>query len=342
LRDRDARDGQRLRLQPFHRPLPLPPRALHPPRARRRRLRRLHGPGAAPAEALLPGGNRHAPRFREEGVRGPAHGARGRRVGHQAGTLLACGRAVLRRRRRLGSRAGLERLEERRRARTALARGDRRFRARGRGRALQPRAREAHRQVEPPRPDPLLTGFVVTSPILLALGLPVASAATPAAAGEPPLPEGNAYVQGLVAKQKEREEAVNRYTYDVEELLEEQDAKGVTTSRHVRRYEVFHVKGRAVRKLVAEGGTPLGRAVREEEEARVRREVEDILKGKAAAEDPSLQLSTILARYDFKTVGRQDQDGWPTLVLDWSARPGKRDIEGDAVLRNLAGRLFVD
>jgi hypothetical protein len=181
----------------------------------------------------------------------------------------------------------------------------------------------------------------VTSPIVLALGLAVAATASPAAAADPPLPEGNAYVQGLVAKQKEREEAVNRYTYDVEELLEEQDANGVTTSRHVRRYEVFHVKGQAVRKLVAEGGTPLGRARRDEEEARVRREVEDVVKGKAA-EDASLQLSTILARYDFKTVGRQDQEGWPTLVLDWSARPGKRDIEGDAVLRNLAGRLFVD
>jgi hypothetical protein len=174
------------------------------------------------------------------------------------------------------------------------------------------------------------------------LALAIALAAMNAPAAEPPLPEGNAYVQGLVAKQKAREEAVNRYTYDVEELLEEQDANGVTTSRHVRRYEVFHVKGRAVRKLVAESGAPLGRARREEEEERVRREVEDILKGKAAAEDPSLELSTILARYDFKTVSRQDRDGWPTLVLDWSARPGKRDIEGDAVLRNLAGRLFVD
>jgi hypothetical protein len=182
----------------------------------------------------------------------------------------------------------------------------------------------------------------VTLPVLFALGLTVASATTVPRAAEAPLPEGNAYVQGLVAKQKEREEAVNRYTYDVEELLEEQDANGATTSRHVRHYEVFHVKGRAVRKLVAEGGTPLGRARREEEEARVRREVEDILKGKAASDDPSLQLSTILSRYDFKAVGRQDQEGWPTLVLDWSARPGKRDIDGDALLRNLAGRLFVD
>jgi hypothetical protein len=162
------------------------------------------------------------------------------------------------------------------------------------------------------------------------------------AADVPPLPEGNAYVKGLLQKQKNREEAQNRYTYDLEELLEEQDAKGAVTSRHVRRYEVFHVKGRPIRKLVAENGTPLSRAERESEDARVRQEVEDIAKGRVAVEEPMVQLSSILERYDFKTVGRQDLDGWPALVLDWSARPGKRDLEGDAVLRTLAGRLFVD
>jgi hypothetical protein len=36
-----------------------------------------------------------------------------------------------------------------------------------------------------------------------------------------PLPDGNAYVRGLVAKQKRREEALDRYTYDVEQLFED-------------------------------------------------------------------------------------------------------------------------
>jgi hypothetical protein len=172
--------------------------------------------------------------------------------------------------------------------------------------------------------------------------IPEAALALVLAAGEAPLPEGNDFVKGLLQTQKRREEALNRYTYDLEEQVEEMDANGVATSRRVRRYEVFHVKGRPVRKLVAEGGGPLSRALREKEEARVREEVEDLVKGRVAVEEGSLRLSSILERYDFKSVGREDRDGWSTLVLDWSARPGKTDLEGDAVLRTLAGRLFVD
>ena len=66
------------------------------------------------------------------------------------------------------------------------------------------------------------------------------------------LPDGNAHVRGLVARQKRREEALNRYTYDVEQLFEELDAH-----------------------------------------------------------DSSLRLSAILEGYDFRTVAREDLDGWP-------------------------------
>ncbi len=157
-----------------------------------------------------------------------------------------------------------------------------------------------------------------------------------------PLPEGNAYVRGLVPKQKRREEALNRYTYDVEQLLEERDDQGAVTSRKVRSYEVFYVKGRPVWKLVAEDGRPLTRGEREAEEKRVRQQVDDTLKGRAVVDDPRLRLSAILERYDFRTAGREDLDGWPALVLEFRARPGKRDLPGDVFLRSLAGRLFVD
>lgn len=162
------------------------------------------------------------------------------------------------------------------------------------------------------------------------------------AAEQAPLPEGNAYVRGLVPKQQRREDALNRYTYDVEQLLEERDEKGAVTSRKVRSYEVFYVKGRPVWKLVAEDGRLLTRGEREAEERRVRQEVDDTLKGRAARDDPRLRLSAILERYDFQTVGRENLDGWPALVLEFSARPGKRDLPGDVFLRSLAGRLFVD
>jgi len=55
-----------------------------------------------------------------------------------------------------------------------------------------------------------------------------------------PLPEGNAYVRGLVERQRRREEAVNRYTYDVSEVREELDGDGRRRSLSTARYEVFH------------------------------------------------------------------------------------------------------
>ena len=157
-----------------------------------------------------------------------------------------------------------------------------------------------------------------------------------------PLPDGNAYVRGLVARQKRREEALNRYTYDVEQLFEEMDAHGAVRSRKVQRFEVFYVKGRPLRKLVAEDGRPLTKGEQEAEEKRVRERVDEVAGERVVFQDSSVRLSAILERYDFRTVAREDLDGWPALVLEFQARPGKRDLEGDAVLRALAGRIWVD
>jgi hypothetical protein len=156
------------------------------------------------------------------------------------------------------------------------------------------------------------------------------------------LPDGNEYVRVLVDKQKRREEALNHYTYDVEQLLEELDGKGAVTSRKVRRYEIFYVKGEPLQKLVAEDGRPLSSGAQEAEEARVRDKVAGAVKTRVNLNDPGVRLSAILERYDFRTTGREDLDAWPALVLEFTPRPGRRDLEGDVVLRSLGGRIWVD
>jgi hypothetical protein len=157
-----------------------------------------------------------------------------------------------------------------------------------------------------------------------------------------PLPDGNEYVRLLVDKEKRREEALNHYTYDIEQLSEELDAKGVVTNRKVRRYEIFYVKGKPLQKLVAEDGRPLSGGEREAEELRVRDKVQSAMKERVSLDDPGVRLSAILERYDFRTIRREDLDGWPALVLEFRPRPGKRDLEGDVVLRSLGGRIWVD
>lgn len=161
-------------------------------------------------------------------------------------------------------------------------------------------------------------------------------------AQEAPLPEGNAYVRGLVAGQRRREEAINNYTYDVEEVAQELDGSGSVTKVETRRYEAFHVKGRAVRKLVSENGRPLSPGQADAEERRVREKVGDILGNRTAYEMPEVRLSQVLERYDFRAVRREDRDGRPTLVFDFKALPDKRKLEGDVVLRQLEGRIWVD
>jgi hypothetical protein len=158
----------------------------------------------------------------------------------------------------------------------------------------------------------------------------------------PDLPEGNAYVKGLVTRQREREAALNRYTYDVEEVEERLDGDGKISEAKTRRFEVFYVKGSPVRKKVAQNGGPLPPGDAEKEERRVTQQVEDILEGRTVREVPGVRLSQILERYDFNTVAREMRDGRTNLVFAFEPREGKRDLKGDFVLRRLAGRIWVD
>jgi hypothetical protein len=175
--------------------------------------------------------------------------------------------------------------------------------------------------------------------VLTSLSLFVLLAQPPATA---PLPEGNAYVRALVSRQRSREEALNRYTYDVEEIEEDIDGKGLVRKTETRRYEVFHVKGRPIRKQVALNGRPLEGAAAQKEERRVKEKVDDILDKRSTRELPEVRLSQVLARYDFQAVGREEVDGRPTLVFTFAPVPGKRDLEADFVLRRLKGRIWVD
>ena len=52
-----------------------------------------------------------------------------------------------------------------------------------------------------------------------------------------PLPEGNAFVRGLVGAQRQREEAVSLYTYDVTEVREQLGRNGRVRRRETHAYE---------------------------------------------------------------------------------------------------------
>jgi hypothetical protein len=149
-------------------------------------------------------------------------------------------------------------------------------------------------------------------------------------------------VRALVERQRAREAVLDGYAYEILSVREELDAEGRVRSRHTQRFEATHVRGRPVRRLVAEDGRalPAGRQAKEDERARER--AADLRAGKAARERAAIPISAILERYDFRAVAREVIDGRPAVVLDFAPRPGDRDIQGDAVLRRLSGRLWVD
>jgi hypothetical protein len=156
------------------------------------------------------------------------------------------------------------------------------------------------------------------------------------------LPEGNAYVRQLVERHRDRERKLDSYSYDVLELREELDGGGRAKKGRSRKYEVFFVRARPVRRLVAEDGRPLSAERQRKADREAREKAEAISGGTAITEQPGMRLSAILDRYDFQSVGREAIDARPSVVLDFGALPGRRRIDGDNVLRNLAGRIWVD
>ena len=161
-------------------------------------------------------------------------------------------------------------------------------------------------------------------------------------AAPPPPVEPNAYVRHLVGRQRRQEDALSQYTYDVTEAREDVDGQGRVVRRRERAYEVFHVKGRPVRRLVSRDGRPLPAAEREANDRRAREKAHAIRSGEVATEQPGVRISRILERYDFRDAGSEELNGRCARVFDFTARPGDFELERDFVLKKLAGRLWVD
>mgnify|MGYP000216634901 CR=1 FL=1 len=161
-------------------------------------------------------------------------------------------------------------------------------------------------------------------------------------------PEGNAYVRSVLRNPRPQDAAINDYSYDMDEVRENLDKNGNAISREARRYEVYFVQTRPVRRLVARNG----RALSAREQSEVDRKAEALAKaigeGRTVSEQPGIRLSLLLESFDFKTVGREERGGRKTLVFAFlplaSASTGRSSggRGSDAIARILTGRLHVD
>lgn len=141
---------------------------------------------------------------------------------------------------------------------------------------------------------------------------------------------------------KQSEEALARYAYDITETRERLDKEGRARHKEIRAYEVYYVRGRPVRRLVARDGRELTGRDREKEDRKAWELAQAIRDGRAVSESPGVRLSRILERYDFQSLGGERHDERCTLVFSFAAKGEDSELEKDPVLRKLTGRLWVD
>ena len=183
--------------------------------------------------------------------------------------------------------------------------------------------------------------------IALAAVFPVIIAAAAPAQDEAPLPEGNAYVRSVIGGARPQDAFINDYSYDVEESREHLDKDGNAASRETRRYEVYFVKTRPVRRLVSRNGVPLDAVEQADVDRKAEAQAKAIAEGRTVSEQPGLRLAALLDSFEFKAVARGEREGRKTLVFDFAPRnkPGSSassDRAADAVTRILTGRLEID
>ena len=168
-----------------------------------------------------------------------------------------------------------------------------------------------------------------------------------AARQDNPLPEGNAYLRSLLSEQRQQDDAISDYTYDLLEVRENLDKNGVATSKSSLRYEVFYVKARQIRRLVERNGQPLSVKEQASADHQAEERARSIREGRVVTEQAGVRLSRLFPSFDFKTVGRREfQD---RSALEFTFRPLSEDSQkkevvgiGDDLLKRLSGRVVID
>ncbi len=183
-----------------------------------------------------------------------------------------------------------------------------------------------------------LAGIAISGLVLSANG---------ASQENPPLPEGNAYVRSLLSEQRQQDDAINAFTYDVEEAREKLNNQGVVTSKTTLKYQVYFVKSRQVRRLISRNGVPLSPKEQASVDRKAEERARDIREGKVVTEQIGVRLSSLFESFDFKTVGRSEPHGRSAIELDFQPRedqprPSNVVGVGDRLLKMLAGRVVID
>lgn len=168
-----------------------------------------------------------------------------------------------------------------------------------------------------------------------------------------PLPDVATLLEQLEDNQKTLEKARADYTYTKTQTDVAMDAAGRPQDKSERTYQVFHLGGHPVEKLVSKDGKPLADAEARREQERVekvirghedseRKRTEKKAKRKEADDDEPT-ISEILRVCQLVNPRRERFRGREVVVVDFEPRPGeKARSRAESWVQKVSGNIWID
>lgn len=169
-----------------------------------------------------------------------------------------------------------------------------------------------------------------------------------------PLPDVATLLKQLEDNQKALEKARADYTYTKTETNIQIDDAGRSTEKSERVYQVFHLAGSPIEKLVAKDGRPLGpddarkeqqrveKAIGKARQAEQERAAKKAKPGEAGGDD-ELTISEILRVCQLVNPRRERFRGQEVVVVDFEPRPGeKARNRAESWVQKVSGNIWID
>jgi len=177
----------------------------------------------------------------------------------------------------------------------------------------------------------------------------------------PTLPDTRAFLDQVRQNLRSDNALLEQYTFSEVFTEKKLDSKGEVKKTKIETYEVYPSvePGRLYRRLVARDGRKLSeeeladqdRRQEEKTQRRERRRAEEdeaarekrLAKQEANRRKEQAVVDEVFLMDDIRIVAREIVDGRPTIVLEFSPKPGYEPVtEGGKGIQKLAGRAWID
>ena len=166
----------------------------------------------------------------------------------------------------------------------------------------------------------------------------------------------DAILKQVIENQMENDRARYRYVYEEKAVVDRYDSTGSIEESVSRTYTWMHTDLESFSKLISINGARYGREYLQAQDRAIQRSISEAHRlsprqrkariARARRErDGQMQTEifrNLLAAFRFTLTGRENVNGWETLVLDFEPRAGfEPPSSRSAFLRSLSGKLWI-